>query len=179
MRIKKTTRLTASTVLAFFVFLLTSMCLNSVKRQVGTGALAASVEINRLQPPTEDTLVATPENKKTKYEDTVTTRTQRPKIHHKATWYRTEGTRVHKEHSEIHGTAAYNFTPKGTRLKITNLANGKHCIVEVTDRMGNRLPGRIDLSHSAFGALENHARGAIKVTIEVYAPIIKEGIQTN
>lgn len=94
--------------------------------------------------------------------------------HHKATWYRTIGTRVHKEHPEIHGTAAYNFVPRGTRLKITNVANGKYCIVEVTDRMGTKSKGRIDLSHAAFGMLEMHARGAIKVTIEVFDPIIEK-----
>lgn len=94
--------------------------------------------------------------------------------HHKATWYRTIGTRVHKEHPEIHGTAAYNFVPRGTRLKITNVANGKYCIVEVTDRMGTKSKGRIDLSHSAFGMLEMHARGAIKVTIEIFDPIIEK-----
>lgn len=88
--------------------------------------------------------------------------------HHKATWYKTIGTRVHKEHPEIHGTAAYNFLPKGTRLKVTNVENGKYCIVEVTDRMGSNSKNKIDLSHAAFGLLESHARGAIKVTIEIH-----------
>lgn len=83
-------------------------------------------------------------------------------IHHKATWYKTEGTRVHRDHP----TAAYNHVPKGTKLLVTNLVNQKTCIVEVTDRNGM---GRyhIDLSHSAFGYLEEHSRGTIKVLVKI------------
>jgi rare lipoprotein A (peptidoglycan hydrolase) len=83
-------------------------------------------------------------------------------IHHNATWYKTEGTRVHRDHP----TAAYNHVPKGTKLLVTNLVNQKTCIVEVTDRNGM---GRyhIDLSHSAFGYLEKHSRGTIKVLVKI------------
>lgn len=83
-------------------------------------------------------------------------------IHHKATWYKTEGTRVHRDYP----TAAYNHVPKGTKLLVTNLVNQKTCIVEVTDRNGM---GRyhIDLSHSAFGYLEEHSRGTIKVLVKI------------
>lgn len=83
--------------------------------------------------------------------------------HHRATWYKTEGTRVHREHP----TAAYNLVPKGTKLLITNLANQKSCIVEVTDRMGKNGRHFIDLSHSAFGYLANHSTGAIKVVVKI------------
>jgi rare lipoprotein A (peptidoglycan hydrolase) len=98
--------------------------------------------------------------------DTIT-HTSKQEIQHNATWYRTEGTRVHKEHPEIHGTAAYNFTPRGTRLLVTNKQNGKSCVVEVTDRMGHRKPNHIDLSHSAFGALSNHSYGRISVIVKI------------
>ena len=80
---------------------------------------------------------------------------------HKATWYRTEGTRVHKEHP----TAAYNHAPRGSFLLVINEKNGKSCIVEVTDRMGSTKSKRIDLSHKAFGMLENHAVGSIRVKV--------------
>ena len=96
-----------------------------------------------------------------------TCRNDSNKPHHKATWYRTEGTRVHKEHPEIHGTAAYNFAPRGTRLLVTNKQNGKSCVVEVTDRMGHRKPNHIDLSHSAFGILSNHSYGRISVIVKI------------
>ena len=84
-------------------------------------------------------------------------------VHHRATWYKTEGTRVHREHP----TAAYNLVPKGTKLLITNLANQKSCIVEVTDRMGKSGKHFIDLSHSAFGYLASHSTGAIKVVVKI------------
>lgn len=90
---------------------------------------------------------------------------------HRATWYRTDRhSKVHREHP----TAAYNFAPKGTFLLITNPANGKSCVVEVTDRMGKNTPKKIDLSHKAFGLLETHSRGFVNVTIR---PI--EGNETN
>jgi rare lipoprotein A (peptidoglycan hydrolase) len=89
---------------------------------------------------------------------------------HRATWYRTEGTRVHREHP----TAAYNFAEKGTFLLVTNTQNGKSCIVEVTDRMGDKKKNKIDLSHMAFGMLENHARGSIKVKITIHTEEIKD-----
>ena len=83
--------------------------------------------------------------------------------HHQATWYRTEGTIVHREYP----TAAYNFTPKGTKLLIINTISGDSCIVEVTDRMGINSPNRIDLSHSAFGKIERHSRGVTKVIVKI------------
>ena len=83
-------------------------------------------------------------------------------VHHKATWYKTDGTRVHRDYP----TAAYNHVPKGTKLLVTNLVNQKTCIVEVTDRNGM---GRyhIDLSHMAFGSLANHSIGTIKVLVKI------------
>ena len=101
-----------------------------------------------------------------KKSDTIT-HTQKQEIQHNATWYRTEGTRVHKEHPEIHGTAAYNFVPRGTRLLITNINNNKSCVVEVTDRMGQQKKNYIDLSYKAFGTIANHAYGKIKVLVKI------------
>jgi rare lipoprotein A (peptidoglycan hydrolase) len=83
-------------------------------------------------------------------------------VQHKATWYKTDGTRVHREYP----TAAYNNVPKGTKLLIRNISNNKTCIVEVTDRneMGKY---HIDLSHSGFGSLANHSTGTIKVFVKI------------
>ena len=85
----------------------------------------------------------------------------KPKNHHKATWYKTNGTRVHREYP----TAAYNLVPRGTKLLVTNIETGDTCVVEVTDRhkMGRN---HIDLSHSAFGKLAKHSKGTIKVLVE-------------
>lgn len=95
----------------------------------------------------------------TKVQESIT----QPEEHHKATWYRTEGTRVHKPHP----TAAYNFAPRGAKLLVTNNQNGKSCVVEVTDRMGKNSKNHIDLSHSAFGMLANHAYGKISVIVKI------------
>jgi len=83
-------------------------------------------------------------------------------IHHRATWYKTDGTRVHRDYP----TAAYNSVPKGTKLLVTNLVNNKTCVVEVTDRNGMGKY-HIDLSHMAFGSLADHSIGTIKVLVKI------------
>lgn len=97
--------------------------------------------------------------------DTVTIKRSQSKITddtHDATWYRTQGTIVHRDYP----TAAYNHHPKGTKLLVTNINTGDTCVVEVTDRMGCQKKNKIDLSHSAFGKLDNHAKGRIKVKVK-------------
>lgn len=96
-------------------------------------------------------------------------------ILHYATWYKTIGTSVHRSHH----TAAYNNLPKGTKLKVTNVNSGDTCIVEVTDVMGcnrecmnakgykcKKHINKIDLSHSAFGAISQHCKGKIIVSVK-------------
>jgi rare lipoprotein A len=55
-------------------------------------------------------------------------------------------------------TAAHRSLPFGTRLRVTNLANGRHVVVKVNDR-GPHLRGRIiDISQAAarqIGLVEN------------------------
>ena len=57
-----------------------------------------------------------------------------------------------------------------TVLRVTNLSNGKRCLVRVTDRGPNKklyLKGRkIDLSRAAFGRIANLEQGVIEVSIE-------------
>jgi rare lipoprotein A len=64
-------------------------------------------------------------------------------------------------------TAAHRKLPFGTKLRITNEANGKSVIVEVTDR-GPFARGReIDLSKKAFMDIaSNKSSGAVIVKIE-------------
>ena len=64
-------------------------------------------------------------------------------------------------------TAAHRKLPFGTKLKITNEANGKFVIVEVIDR-GPFARGReIDLSKKAFMDITSNKRGgAVIVKIE-------------
>ena len=65
-------------------------------------------------------------------------------------------------------TAAHRKFAFGTILKVTNEANGKFVIVEITDR-GPFTKGReIDLSRRAFMDITgNRGSGVLKVTIEI------------
>jgi rare lipoprotein A len=65
-------------------------------------------------------------------------------------------------------TAAHKKLPFGTKLKITNEANGKSVIVIVTDRGPFVRSREIDLSKRAFMEIANNkSAGAMMVTIEV------------
>ncbi|MGP1665771.1 MAG: septal ring lytic transglycosylase RlpA family protein [Rhodanobacter sp.] len=64
-------------------------------------------------------------------------------------------------------TAAHKKLPFGTKVKVTNVANGKSVVVKINDR-GPFVKGRIiDLSKSAFSSIGKTSLGAIKVKIEV------------
>jgi rare lipoprotein A len=64
-------------------------------------------------------------------------------------------------------TAAHKKLPLGTRLRVTNLANGKQVVVKVNDR-GPYAKGRIlDLSRGAAEQLGFIKQGHTKVRIEV------------
>ena len=64
-------------------------------------------------------------------------------------------------------TAAHKKLPFGTRVRVTNEANGKSVIVEINDRGPFVKSREIDLSKKAFMTI-THAKGAgaMKVTIE-------------
>jgi rare lipoprotein A len=63
-------------------------------------------------------------------------------------------------------TAAHRSIAFGTRVKVTNLLNGKQVVVRINDR-GPFTRGRvIDLSHGAAEVLDFVARGVTKVQIE-------------
>lgn len=83
-----------------------------------------------------------------------------------ASWYHTSGTRVHRNYP----TAAMNGVPLNSKFQVTNVRNGKTCIVTITDRMRRDKLNNIDLSHKAFGLIEDHNRGVTRVTVE---PIIE------
>ncbi len=73
-----------------------------------------------------------------------------------------------KEYAEKNLTAAHRSLPFGTIVRVTNMMNGKTVDVVVNDR-GPFVAGRIiDLSKSAFSALESPSAGIISV--EIYAP---------
>lgn len=71
------------------------------------------------------------------------------------------------EYKEKNLTAAHRTLPFGTILRVTNMMNGKQTNVVVNDR-GPFVKGRIiDLSKTAFGALESPSAGIIQVQVEV------------
>jgi rare lipoprotein A len=65
-------------------------------------------------------------------------------------------------------TAAHKSLPFGTIVRVTNEANGKSVVVEITDR-GPFVRGReIDLSRKAFYTIASSSgMGYIKVTLEI------------
>lgn len=64
-------------------------------------------------------------------------------------------------------TAAHKRLPFGSKVKVTNIENGKSVVVRVNDR-GPFVRGRIiDLSKSAFQRIGNTKDGVIEVEIEV------------
>lgn len=64
-------------------------------------------------------------------------------------------------------TAAHKKLPFGTRIKVTNEANGKFVIVKVTDRGPFVKTRELDLSKRAFMEItKSKGAGAMKVTIE-------------
>jgi len=66
-------------------------------------------------------------------------------------------------------TAAHKKLPFGTMVKVTNEANGKSVIVEITDRGPFVKSREIDLTKRAFMEIaSNKTGGSMKVTIEVF-----------
>ena len=64
-------------------------------------------------------------------------------------------------------TAAHKKLPFGTKVKVTNIDNGKNVIVRINDR-GPFVKGRIiDLTRSAFSKIGDLDSGIIDVEIEV------------
>ncbi len=64
-------------------------------------------------------------------------------------------------------TMAHPTLPFGTRVKVTNLRNGRSVIVRVNDR-GPHVGRRIaDLSHAAAAQLGMTKRGVVRARIEV------------
>lgn len=64
-------------------------------------------------------------------------------------------------------TAAHKTLPFNSKVRVTNLSNGKSVIVRINDR-GPYVKGRvIDLSQAAFSAISNLKNGIAKIKIEL------------
>ena len=67
-------------------------------------------------------------------------------------------------------TAAHRTLPLGTRLRVTNLENGRIVRVRVNDR-GPYVTGRVlDLSHEAARRLDMVERGVAPVRLDIDEP---------
>ena len=81
----------------------------------------------------------------------------------KASWYKYKGCNC----------AASPDYPKGTKLKVTNVDNGKSVVVKVNDWGPDRSvhPDRvIDLDVVAFKQIASKSAGLCKVKVELYQP---------
>mgnify|MGYP000847307571 FL=1 len=98
----------------------------------------------------------------------------------KATGARTSsGERLH--HDSL--TCAHRSLPFGTRLKVTNLRNGKSVIVRVTDRGPHHRNRIIDLSYGAARELGMLSQGIAMVEVErvekVKVPYREDAVETG
>lgn len=64
-------------------------------------------------------------------------------------------------------TAANNFLPLGTKVKVTNLHNDQTVIVKINDRLHNRNKRLIDLTLAAAKKLGFEKHGTCKVKMEL------------
>jgi rare lipoprotein A len=85
-----------------------------------------------------------------------------------ASYYRDGSRTANGEKFDQHAlTAASPSLPFGTRLRVTNVANGRSVVVRINDR-GPFVPGRIvDVSSSAAETLGMIGQGTAKVKLEV------------
>ena len=64
-------------------------------------------------------------------------------------------------------TAAHRTLPFGTRVRVTNLANGRETVVRINDRGPFRRGRIIDLSYAAARRLGFVGRGVTRVRVRV------------
>ncbi|OHU90589.1 MULTISPECIES: septal ring lytic transglycosylase RlpA family protein [Pseudoalteromonas] len=93
--------------------------------------------------------------------------TQRGKASFYAMKYQFRKTASGERFNQLAKTAAHRTLPFGSKVRVTNVSNGKSTIVKVNDR-GPFIKGRIiDLSRSAFSDIADTSVGVIEVEIEV------------
>jgi rare lipoprotein A len=82
----------------------------------------------------------------------------------RASWYSLDSPTASGEKMDDAAlTAAHNFLPFGTKVRIENIANGRSVVVRINDR-GPFVAGRIiDLSEAAAEALDIMAAGVVDV----------------
>lgn len=92
-----------------------------------------------------------------------------------ASWYGPDfhgKTTASGEKYDMHAfTAAHTTLPLGTRVRVTNLDNGKDVVVKITDRGPFAKSRIIDLSHAAAKALGMLSKGTGRVEVAALPPL--------
>ena len=85
-----------------------------------------------------------------------------------ASWYKMGKVTANGERFKPNGlTAAHRFLPFGTRVRVTNLRNGRKVTVRINDR-GPFIKGRIiDLAFGAARKIGLHRSGVTRVKLEI------------
>ena len=66
-------------------------------------------------------------------------------------------------------TAAHRTLPFGTKVRVTNLSNGRSVVVRINDRGPFKYHRVIDLAHGAASQLQMMQAGEVPVTLEILA----------
>ena len=75
-------------------------------------------------------------------------------------------------------TCAHNTYPLGSKVRVTNLKNGKTIVLKVNDRLHHRNPRLVDLTRAGATKLGFHKSGIVKVKVELISSE-KENLAKN
>ncbi len=67
-------------------------------------------------------------------------------------------------------TCTHNTYPLGSKVRVTNLKNGKSVVLRVNDRLHHRNPRLVDLSRAGANKLGFKKSGIAKVRVELWVP---------
>ena len=143
---------------------------NRLRRLIGNASALTTIA----GLPAESAVVGTESEKQTTEEETASNkrgRKTRRTIRGKASFYGYDGSGNKTASGERFNpeklTAAHRSLPFGTKVRVTNVNNGRSVVVRINDR-GPFIGGRIiDLSHRAARVIQMIGRGVAPVKIEI------------
>ena len=146
----------------------------SVEREVANQGSVMITNLNTMYQNKDENINVTPRNKEVAntFEKEIEERSQYTHFqtgmasYYGGSWHgkKTANGEIFNENSL---TAAHKTLPFGTRVKVTNLDNGKSVVVRINNR-GPYSKGRvIDLSKAAFSKIASTSKGVTRVKLEV------------
>ena len=146
----------------------------SVEREVANQGSVMITNLNTMYQNKDENINVTPRNKEVAntFEKEIEERSQYTHFqtgmasYYGGSWHgkKTANGEIFNENSL---TAAHKTLPFGTRVKVTNLDNGKSVVVRINNR-GPYSKGRvIDLSKAAFSRIASISKGVTRVKLEV------------